>query len=105
MLSTTTTARLKTVRADHEVILSAGVIGSPRALMLSGIGPAEDLQELGIGVHVDLCGVGQNLQDHPLVAGINYQCKTSLPRPRNNGAESTMWWRLAPVGLVRISSR
>ena len=87
---------LKTVRADHEVILSAGVIGSPRALLLSGIGPAEDLQKLGIDVHVDLCGVGQNLQDHPLVAGINYECKTSLPEPRNNGTESTMWWRSRP---------
>ncbi|MBI1374407.1 MAG: choline dehydrogenase [Phycisphaera sp.] len=82
-----------TVRADREVILAGGVIGSPRALMLSGIGPAEHLRSLGIDVAVDLPGVGQNLQDHALLAGINYACKGKLPEVRNNGAESTMWWK------------
>lgn len=88
--------QIKTVRTDREVILCAGVIGSPRALMLSGIGRKEDLRRLGIDVVVDLAGVGQNLQDHPLVGGINYECKGRLPPRRNNGAEGTLWWRSQP---------
>lgn len=51
--------------AGKEVILSAGVIGSPHLLMLSGIGPRAHLQEMGINVVADLAGVGQNLNDHP----------------------------------------
>ncbi|MCA9050442.1 MAG: GMC family oxidoreductase N-terminal domain-containing protein [Planctomycetaceae bacterium] len=76
----------------REVILSAGVIGSPQILMLSGIGPSAELQALGIPPVIDLPGVGRNLQDHVLVAGINYECRTPLPEPRNNGAEATLWW-------------
>jgi len=53
-----------TVRANKEVILSAGAIGSPQLLQLSGIGPASLLKEHGIDVTVDLPGVGENLQDH-----------------------------------------
>ena len=51
------------MRAEREVILSAGTYQSPVLLMLSGIGPAEDLEPLGIHVREDL-PVGQNLQDH-----------------------------------------
>jgi choline dehydrogenase len=51
--------------ADVEVVLSGGAISSPQLLMLSGIGPAEHLREVGIDVAVDLSGVGQNLHDHP----------------------------------------
>ena len=83
----------KLAEASGEVVLSAGVFGSPKILMLSGIGRGDDLRRLGIDVRVDLPGVGQNLQDHPLVGGVNYQCKGDLPKPRNNGAESTLWWR------------
>lgn len=53
--------------ARREVILSGGSIASPHLLMLSGIGPADQLREHGIECKVDLPGVGQNLQDHPLV--------------------------------------
>ena len=52
------------VRARKEVVLSAGAIGSPQILQLSGIGPAELLKHHGIDVAHDLPGVGENLQDH-----------------------------------------
>jgi len=54
----------QTVMARHEVILSGGTFGSPKVLMLSGIGPAEHLQAHGIEVVVDAPEVGENLQDH-----------------------------------------
>ena len=52
-------------RAEREVILAAGAFGSPQLLMLSGVGPAGHLGELGIGVAVDAPEVGLHLQDHP----------------------------------------
>jgi choline dehydrogenase-like flavoprotein len=52
------------LRATSEVILSAGAIGSPRLLMLSGIGPADHLRRVGVPVILDQPGVGANLQDH-----------------------------------------
>jgi len=52
------------VRAAREVILCAGAIGSPHLMLLSGIGPRNELEALGIPVAVDLEGVGRNLQDH-----------------------------------------
>jgi choline dehydrogenase-like flavoprotein len=56
--------RLHEMRARREVILSSGAFGSPQLLMLSGIGPAEELEAHGIAVRHDLPGVGANLQDH-----------------------------------------
>ena len=55
---------LAKVTAQQEIILSAGAFGSPQILQLSGIGPAEHLNKLGIEVKLDLPGVGSNLQDH-----------------------------------------
>lgn len=54
------------VKARKEVIVSAGTYSSPALLLRSGIGPKQELQELGIESQVDLCGVGKNLMDHPL---------------------------------------
>ena len=56
--------RVEVVHARREVVLAASSINSPKLLMLSGIGPAKHLRELGIGVLADRAGVGQNLQDH-----------------------------------------
>lgn len=55
----------KTLHARREIILAAGAFQTPQLLMLSGVGPAEQLQQFGIPVLHDLAGVGQNLQDHP----------------------------------------
>jgi choline dehydrogenase len=62
--------RERVVAADREVILSAGAIGSPQLLLLSGIGPADHLRSVGVTVHHDLPGVGENLHDHPYVVCI-----------------------------------
>lgn len=54
----------QSAEAGAEVILAAGAIRSPQLLLLSGIGPADELAGLGITVRMDLPGVGRNLQDH-----------------------------------------
>ncbi len=58
----------QTVRSDREVILCAGAFNSPQLLMLSGIGDGDRLLAAGIAPVHELPGVGQNLQDHPMVA-------------------------------------
>jgi choline dehydrogenase-like flavoprotein len=58
------------VRAEREVLLSAGAIGSPQLLLLSGVGPASELRAAGVEARHDLPGVGHNLQDHPFVTMI-----------------------------------
>lgn len=65
--------KLLQARAEREVILSGGAVGSPQSLMLSGIGPADELKALGLPVVADLPGVGRNLQDH-LIGAVQYEC-------------------------------
>jgi len=60
-------------RAEREIIICAGAIGSPQMLMLSGVGPAAHLRDLNIPVVCDLPGVGKNLQDHPCT-GVVFEC-------------------------------
>src|SRR5207253_8878335 len=50
-----------------EVVISAGTVGSAQLLLLSGIGPADQLQSIGIKALVDLLGVGKNLRCHPML--------------------------------------
>ncbi|PBK86979.1 GMC oxidoreductase [Armillaria gallica] len=54
----------KTINANKEVILAAGVVGSPHIMLLSGVGPSSVLSSVGIEQKLDLPGVGQNVQDH-----------------------------------------
>ncbi len=79
--------RSSVLRARREVILSAGAIDSPKLLMLSGIGPADHLREVGIDVRVDSPGVGSHLQDHP-EAVISWESTQPMTR------ESTQWWEI-----------
>jgi choline dehydrogenase-like flavoprotein len=62
----------------EEIILSAGAIGSPHLLLLSGIGPRGQLRDFGIPVVHDLPGVGQNLRDHPIIY-ITWRTKPEHP--------------------------
>ncbi|KAL2142005.1 hypothetical protein VTI28DRAFT_1695 [Corynascus sepedonium] len=72
------------VRAKKEVIVSAGGIHSPQVLQLSGIGPRKLLSSAGIETVVDLPGVGQNFQDHPMLqAAFMYQNFTIHPTPED----------------------
>ena len=57
-------ANVRTIRAAREVILCTGTVNTPQLMMLSGIGPGDELQRHGIPVVHDLPGVGRNLQDH-----------------------------------------
>lgn len=60
--------RVHTATAKREIILCAGALESPKLLLLSGVGPREDLTRHGIAVKAPLNGVGRNLQDHPNVS-------------------------------------
>jgi choline dehydrogenase len=65
------------VRAAREVILCGGAVNSPHLLQISGIGPAANLQSIGVAVAHDLPGVGGNLQDH-YVARISHRAKNAV---------------------------
>ena len=57
-------ANVKTARARREILVSSGAYNSPQLLQLSGVGPADLLQKYGVGVVLDMQGVGNDLQDH-----------------------------------------
>jgi choline dehydrogenase len=85
--------KLHSVRASREVILCAGAIHTPRLLLQSGIGPQNDLEQLGIDPIIDLPGVGWNLQDHILLTGLCFEAKRPLPPPNNNLGGTTFFWK------------
>jgi choline dehydrogenase len=86
--------------ARRETILSAGAIGSPQILQLSGIGPAAVLQKHGIAVAHDLAGVGENFQDH-LQLRMAFKVKNALTLNTLLGS----WWQKALMGCQYAWSR
>lgn len=86
---------LVTARATREVVLSAGAVDSPRLLLLSGVGPADELRPLGVDVVHDLPGVGRNLHDHPL-CGVVYEADQEIAPGMTNHAETSLQWRSDP---------
>ena len=73
-LQSRTSGRREEVRIARELLVTSGAIGSPKLLMLSGVGRGEELSALGINPLIDLPGVGMNLQEHfnlPVVAELN----------------------------------
>ncbi|PUA17656.1 GMC family oxidoreductase [Glaciimonas sp. PCH181] len=97
----------KEVHVKREVILSAGVIGTPQVLQLSGIGPADVLEELGIRQEARLEGVGRNFQDH-YVARLCYRLKdTVTANERSQGMRlmrELMSYALQGKGLLTYSA-
>ncbi|MGW0161088.1 GMC family oxidoreductase [Mycobacterium sp. NPDC003323] len=87
-----TDGRSVTGYARAEVILSAGAVDTPRLLLLSGVGPAAELEAAGVTVRHDLPGVGRNLHDHPL-CGVVYEAAQPIPAGRSNHAETSLLWR------------
>jgi choline dehydrogenase len=69
------------LRAARQVVLCGGVVNSPQVLMLSGIGPADELRRHGIAVAADLPGVGANLHDHLLVR-VGHTCREHVTLDR-----------------------
>ncbi len=76
------------ISPERETIMCAGAIDSPRLLLLSGIGDANQLAALGITPVHHLPGVGQNLQDHPLVPGLLFRSPQPLPLSGYNHSET-----------------
>ncbi|RLN02673.1 hypothetical protein BBJ28_00015452, partial [Nothophytophthora sp. Chile5] len=70
------TKAISTIRSAKEVILSGGSINSPQLLMLSGVGDAEHLKEVGVPLVHHLSAVGKNMQDHE---GFNFQLACKKP--------------------------
>jgi choline dehydrogenase len=91
--------RSVSARATAEVILSAGAVNTPKLLLLSGVGPAEELQALGIAPLIDSPAVGRHLQDHVDV-GLIY--RTTVPTLNN---QLHPWWGKAWAGMNYLVAR
>lgn len=90
------------VRAAKEVVLSAGSVNSPQLLMLSGIGPREDLEQLGIPVIQDL-KVGHNLQDHIALGGLTFVIDKEVSINLNRLYSASVLLQYATVGNGALS--
>jgi choline dehydrogenase len=89
----------RVIYAAREVILCAGVVRSPQLLMLSGVGPADLLRGLGIGVVADRPGVGDNLQDHVRVP-VAHECAGPRPTAPAALARGAFQYALTERGLL-----
>jgi choline dehydrogenase len=90
----------RSLRAAREVVLSGGAINSPQVMMLSGLGPAEHLHEMGIPVLRDMPEVGRNLQDH-YQARLMYRANASITMNEVLGS----WLGMARTGLQYALTR
>ncbi|MBF6451096.1 GMC family oxidoreductase [Nocardia aobensis] len=81
---------LHTTHVNSEVVLCAGAVETPKLLLLSGIGPASDLEDLGVSVTSDVPGVGANLHDHPGV-GITFSARKPVLPGSNQHSELGMF--------------
>ena len=90
---------METVRANKEIILAAGAVNTPKLLLLSGVGPAEDLRDLGIDPVRDSPAVGRNLQDHFDVSLIY---RTTVPTLNNR---LHPWWGKLWAGMTYVLAR
>jgi choline dehydrogenase len=77
------------IRAEKEVVLSAGVFGTPQILILSGIGAADELRQHGIEVVRNLPGVGRNLRDH-VASPVVWESRLTVPTPQMTGIEAQL---------------
>jgi choline dehydrogenase-like flavoprotein len=84
----------RAVLASREVLLCAGAVHSPQLLMLSGIGPAQHMESLGISVKADLAGVGANYHDHPAVP---------IALEMRDTASYGLSWRTLPRALWNLA--
>lgn len=91
---------VQNIKANREVILSAGAIQSPHTLLLSGVGPAESLQKFGIPVVKALSGVGQNLQDH-----LQLRLMYEVSKPITNNDQLRTVWGKGKIGLQWLLKR
>ena len=102
---------IRRARARREVIVCGGAFGTPQLLQLSGIGPGELLQDMGIAIHRDLAGVGAHLRDH-FNTYLSFRCAEpvtmndlaiSLPRRILAGAQYALF-RKGPLTSTAISA-
>lgn len=108
---------LRQVHARREVVLCGGAFNTPQLLMLSGIGPAQELRAHGIAVRIDLPGVGRNLQDRYEVAvthrmrqpwrlldGANFECGDAIWQRWNTQRSSMYDGSGAAIAVIRRSA-
>jgi choline dehydrogenase len=99
----------KKAYADKEVIVTLGALESPKLLLLSGIGPAAQLNEFDVPVVVDLKGVGENFHNHVLTGVIN-ESKLPVPPGQQNLSEAALFCKSGPgwvgpdlqIGFVHV---
>lgn len=99
--------KVETVRCDKEVLLTSGSIGTAKLMLLSGIGPTDELKSLGIDMQHHMEGVGKNYQDHlntyvvcDLLKPISYDGQDKFPRNIKHGLQYALYRTGAPTSPV-----